>query len=129
MRRPSPFFPVSNRDLTPVLVPTVQYKSLEQLVAQYMTTGDDSGFSSKDPDSYDFADYKDVDMDKELIQSMGKIEAVLHYRNIADARRGKLEFETASAKQQETSTGVVDAGSLSSLSAEAASAAEETSHK
>lgn len=91
MNRPSKFIPVSNRDLHSELVPTVQVKTLEQLVASYMASGNINGLEGINSDSYDFEDSEHIDMDSEIPQNMGKIDAILHYRNIADSRRSPLQ--------------------------------------
>lgn len=91
MFRPSKFIPVSNRDLHSELVPTVQVKSLEQLIASYMASGNINGLEGVNSDSYDFEDAEHIDMDSEIPQNMGKIDAILHYRNIADSRRSPLQ--------------------------------------
>lgn len=93
MYRPSKFVPVSNRDLHSELVPTVQVKTLEQLIASYMNTGNINGLEGINSDSYDFDDSEHIDLDAEIPQNMGKIDAILHYRNIADSRRSPLQAE------------------------------------
>lgn len=91
MRRPCSFIPVNDRDVTPVLVPNVRSRTLEQIVANYMTTGDVSALESGSSDSFDFADSEHIDMDIELPQSMNKIDAILHFRNIRDSLRSPLQ--------------------------------------
>ena len=56
------FRPVNERDLTPVLVPSVKSRSLETIVSNYLRTGDTSGLESTSEDSYDFNDESSIDL-------------------------------------------------------------------
>jgi len=98
MNRPSIFRPVDKRDLTPVLVPTTKSRSLESLVSNYMMTGDTSGLDTASDDSFDFQDEDHVDFDADIPQSMNKIDAILHYRNIRDSLRSPLQFKSPDSK-------------------------------
>lgn len=94
MYRKCHFIPVNERDLTPVLVPSVKSRSLETIVSNYLRTGDTSGLESISEDSFDFKDESSIDFDAELPQSMNKIDAVLHYRNIRDSLRRPLQAKS-----------------------------------
>lgn len=87
MRKPR-FF---KRDSTSVLLPQVRMLTLESLVSRYLISGDLSGFESSGVESYDFEDAEHVDLDVPLPQNMSKIDAVLHFRNIADSMRAPLQ--------------------------------------
>lgn len=107
------YIPVSNRDTSTLLVPSVKSRSLEQLISTYMMTGDQSGFASNDADSFDFDDMDHIDLDCELPQSMNKIDAILHFRNIRDHLRSPMQFEKINTKQDTAITDVADATSVS----------------
>lgn len=87
MRKPR-FF---KRDSTSVLLPQVRTLTLESLVSRYLVSGDLSGFEFSGVESFDFEDADHVDLDVPLPQNMSKIDAVLHFRNIADSMRAPLQ--------------------------------------
>lgn len=112
------YIPVSNRDTSSLLVPSVKSRSLEQLISTYMMTGDQSGFASNDADSFDFDDMDHIDLDCELPQSMNKIDAILHFRNIRDNLRSPMQFEKSlnkeTSKDETSSVEVINSTSAES---------------
>ena len=109
------FRPVNERDLTPVLVPSVKSRSLETIVSNYLRTGDTSGLESTSEDSYDFNDESSIDFDVELPQCMNKIDAVLHYRNIRDSLRRPLQAKSETEAASVVASATTEEASVSDL--------------